>query len=324
MSVEPRSLVVLSQGERMLAEARSLDDLKQVRDLALAAAHYARAQKLGRDAVTHAVEIAAVAARRMAELDPARQGERTDLSAAADKSGIPKQRRSENRDLLALSEEALREVVRAMSDPSLTGVRKEAREVEIGERHAADRAALRSRRLPSGKYSILLADPPWRYEFAETDSRGIENHYLTLDVAEIADYRDAAGRSVADLVADDAVLYLWATNPKLPEALEVLAAWGFRYVTNVVWIKDRIGMGYWARARHELVLIGVRGQFSPPPPAQRPDSVFMAPRGAHSVKPPAIHELVEAAWPAAPKVELFARRPRAGWAVFGNDAGIAP
>lgn len=173
--------------------------------------------------------------------------------------------------------------------------------------------------LPPGKYAVLLADPPWRYDFVETDNRAIENQYPTLTADEIACYEDADGRPVADLAADDAVLYLWATNPKLVEAMRVIEGWGFTYVTNMAWVKDRVGMGYWARQRHELVLIATRGDFSPPPEPLRPDSVIEAPRAAHSAKPGALHDLIEAVWPDSPKVEVFAREQRPGWAVFGNQ-----
>lgn len=174
--------------------------------------------------------------------------------------------------------------------------------------------------LPTGKYSVLLADPPWRYEFNSTDAaRAIENHYPTLEADEIACLEDADGRPVADLAADDAVLFLWATNPKVAEALRVIEGWGFEYVTNLTWVKDRIGMGYWARQRHELLLVATRGDMSPPPEHLRPDSVIEFPRRAHSEKPPAVHEFIEAIWPDAPKIELFARVARPGWAVFGNQ-----
>jgi N6-adenosine-specific RNA methylase IME4 len=174
--------------------------------------------------------------------------------------------------------------------------------------------------LPAGKFAVLLADPPWRYEFNATDaSRAIENHYPTLEAEDIAGLLDADGRAVADLAADDAVLFMWATNPKLAEALSVIEGWGFTYTTNLAWVKDRIGMGYWTRQRHELLLVAVRGEMSPPPEHLRPDSVIEAPRRAHSEKPPAVHEFIEAIWPDAPKVELFAREERPGWAVFGNQ-----
>lgn len=173
--------------------------------------------------------------------------------------------------------------------------------------------------LPAGKYNVLLADPPWRYDFVEADNRAIENQYPTLTAEEIASFCDAAGRSVGDLAADEAVLFLWATNPKLTEAIDVIEGWGFQYVTNLVWVKDRIGMGYWARQRHELLLIAKRGQMSPPAESDRPDSVIEAPRGRHSAKPESVYELIERIWPNGAWVELFSRSPREGWAAFGNQ-----
>lgn len=173
--------------------------------------------------------------------------------------------------------------------------------------------------LPPGKFSILLADPPWRYDFVEADNRAIENQYPTLTADEIASFTDTAGRSVGDLAAEDAVLFLWATNPKLTEAVAVIEGWGFQYLTNLVWVKDKIGMGYWARSRHELLLVARRGAMSPPPEHLRPDSVIEAPRTRHSAKPASVYDLIEGIWPDSPKVEVFARSGREGWASFGNQ-----
>lgn len=171
---------------------------------------------------------------------------------------------------------------------------------------------------PAGKYAVLLADPPWRYDHAP-DNREIENQYPTLTADEIACFEDADQRPVADLPAEDAVLFLWATNPKLTEAMRVIEGWGFQYVTNMVWVKDKIGMGYWARQKHELLLIAKRGDMSPPPEHLRPDSVIEAPRTRHSAKPASVYEFIESIWPNEPKVEVFSRSERAGWAAFGNQ-----
>ena len=193
--------------------------------------------------------------------------------------------------------------------------------------HKELRAAIRRARpalidpgsLPEGKFAVLLADPPWRYDFVEADNRAIENQYPTLTADEIACYEDESGRPVADLPADDAVLFLWATNPKLTEAFTVIEGWGFQYVTNLVWKKDRIGMGYWARQQHELLLIATRGSFSPPSEEARLSSVIEAPRTAHSAKPEEAYERIEAMFPVARRVEIFARAPRSGWAAWGNQ-----
>lgn len=178
--------------------------------------------------------------------------------------------------------------------------------------------------LPSGTYNVILADPPWQYDFAETDNRKVENQYPTMDVVEIAALEDSNGLSIRDVIAPDAVLFLWATSPKLREALIVLDGWGFDYVTQAVWVKDRIGMGYWVRQQHETILIGRRGNVSPPEQEVRRSSVIDARRGQHSAKPSAAYELIESMFPSASRLEVFAREPRDGWETFGNQLPGTP
>ena len=165
-----------------------------------------------------------------------------------------------------------------------------------------------------GRFPVLLADPPWRYEHAISTSREIENQYPTMSLDEIK----ALG--VADITTDDAVLFLWATSPKLAESMEVVEAWGFTYRTSLVWVKDRIGMGYYARSRHELMLIATKGSIPAPGLDGRLDSVIEAPRTKHSRKPVEFYERIEAMYPELQKLEMFAREAREGWSVWGNQA----
>lgn len=166
------------------------------------------------------------------------------------------------------------------------------------------------------RFPVLLADPPWRYELTISDSRKVENQYPTMELAEIK----AMGEDLP--AAADAVLFMWATSPKVLEALEVMAAWGFVYRTCMVWTKDRIGMGVYVRQRHELILIGVRGQPGTPDKANRPDSVISAPRTGHSKKPAEIYGVIDRMYPGLPKLELFCRGRvgREGWSAWGNEA----
>lgn len=165
--------------------------------------------------------------------------------------------------------------------------------------------------IPDGKYNVILADPPWRYAFSESRSREIENHYPTMDLEEI---------KALDIPADDdAVLLLWTTAPKLEESLQVLNAWGFTYRTCAVWDKERIGMGYWFRIQHEILLVGARGSFPVPAPDRRISSVIRAPRSEHSRKPDVVHEIIERMFPNRKYLELFARAERPGWDVWGNE-----
>lgn len=168
-----------------------------------------------------------------------------------------------------------------------------------------------------GRFPVIYADPPWQYDHQTSDNRLVENHYPTMSL------EDICALPVQDIATPDAVVFLWATVPMMPEALQVMDAWGFKYRTGAVWVKDKIGMGFWFRQRHELLLIGVRGNMPTPKEADRPDSVIEACRGAHSVKPPIVYELIERMFPELKRLELFARTAREGWTAWGNEAGSA-
>lgn len=188
---------------------------------------------------------------------------------------------------------------------------------EVRRRALARRLGLAARQAPElaalGRYQVIYADPPWQYEDAEP-SRAIENNYLPMALEDIAALDVPA--------ADDAVLFLWASSPKLAEALEIVEAWDFHYRTHMVWAKDQIGMGYYARQQHEDLLIAKRGNLPVPEPQNRPTSVVLAPRGEHSVKPERFYELIEAMYPGLAKVELFARTARPGWAAWGDQVAL--
>lgn len=159
--------------------------------------------------------------------------------------------------------------------------------------------------------NLVLADPPWRYDFAETDSRQIENQYPSATVEEIID--------MSPDTEPDCVLFMWATVAKLPEAMRVLDGWGFEYKTSAVWDKEKIGMGYWFRGQHELLLVATKGTFSPPDESVRVSSVFREARKKHSEKPECVYEWIETAFPQAKKLEMFCRNHRAGWEAVGNE-----
>jgi N6-adenosine-specific RNA methylase IME4 len=165
--------------------------------------------------------------------------------------------------------------------------------------------------LPNGPFELLYADPPW--QLGNPDGLNApENHYPTLPLQEINQLQPPA--------AENAVLFLWAVNCLLREALEVIDAWGFGYKTNLVWVKPSLGLGNWTRNRHELLLFATRGQLPIPDPDQRSDSVIEAARRRHSQKPDQAYQLIERAYPQLTKLELFARgQPRPGWAAWGNE-----
>ena len=179
---------------------------------------------------------------------------------------------------------------------------------------------------PTGKYGAILADPPWRFETwgdqtnASTD---VERHYSTMSRAQIE------ALPVSDLAARDSVLFLWVTWPTLLQAIDLIEKWGFLYKTCAFnWVKgdslpmfpndvrDKIGGGYWTRSNSEVCLLASRGS----PKRQNADvrQIVIADRREHSRKPDEIHERIERLV-AGPYLELFARAPREGWTVWGNE-----
>ena len=212
---------------------------------------------------------------------------------------------------------AKQEAIETQTPLTRSALQKRAKEKRQTESRAKRDTVLAAQAKPlltgETKYHIICADPPWRYDFAATENRAIENQYPTMGLDEIKML------PVPEITTDDAVLYLWATAPKLPQALEVMESWGFTYKTNAVWVKDKIGMGYWWRNQHELLLVGTLGNFPPPSEDLRLSSVFFEPRTAHSMKPDAIADAIAGMFPNLTKIELFSRQPREGWAAWGNE-----
>jgi N6-adenosine-specific RNA methylase IME4 len=163
--------------------------------------------------------------------------------------------------------------------------------------------------------AIIVIDPPWRFasNSAAKPGRNAMRHYPCMTDAEIA------ALPVGEWAAKDALLFMWTTSPMLARSIGIPTAWGFRYVSQLVWVKSRIGTGFWARNRHELVLIYKRGKFACPRPAPFPDSVISEPQRQHSRKPEALQDRIDAAWPDLPKIEVFARQSRPGWVAWGNE-----
>ncbi len=165
------------------------------------------------------------------------------------------------------------------------------------------------------RYPVIYADPAWPYDFFST-TKTPNLHYPTMTVEEIC------ALPVSEIATPDAILFIWCPNSHLAKCLEVITAWGFTYKTNIAWVKDRQGLGYWVRNRHELLLIATRGNMLTPKSNARPPSVLNAPAGRHSEKPVEAWEMIEHMYPDFPKIELFARSRRSGWDAWGNEASV--
>lgn len=186
--------------------------------------------------------------------------------------------------------------------------------------------------MPSERYSVILADPPWIYsyetrksEIAGTGWHGAgERHYDTMK------FEDIKALNVSNLASDNAVLWLWCVNPLIAKGFELMAHWGFTYKGLLTWVKvtkslplrPAIGNGYWLRGATEHLMLGVRGNVKPK--VKNQPTWFMAPPTEHSRKPMETYDIVER-FSDGPYLELFARPRnslfpiREGWDVWGNE-----
>lgn len=165
-------------------------------------------------------------------------------------------------------------------------------------------------------YGAILMDPPWLERGGGKIKRGADRHYPLMKTPEI---RDTILECPLWRPATNSHLWMWVTNNKLPDGLWLMEELGYRYVTNIVWVKDRFGLGYYLRGMHELCLLGVRGRTGRA--TATVTTVIHAARREHSRKPDQIYDVVEAVSP-GPYAEIFSRVTREGWDAWGKDAGL--
>ena len=176
------------------------------------------------------------------------------------------------------------------------------------------------------RYATILADPPWSYYGNREKTSDQELNmwrrkypYGSMKLSEIQKL------PVERIAAEDAILWLWTTNAMLQEGLDVLDAWGFKYVGVRTWVKPKIGIGYWLRGQTEQLLLGIHGKpnrqkhYNPAAINKGISTLLAAPTNAHSSKPPESYRDIER-MSKPPRIELFARRAREGWDSWGREA----
>ncbi len=336
-------LILYEQARAALAEARRVDEVKDIRDKAEAIRLYAKMAgntQMEQDAA----ELRLRAERRggllIADLkrsDALHKGGRPKTGGSdppvskvkLEDLGIDKEASRRFQRVSGIAEQAFEAMVARTRQRIQDGAGKLINidsDTESKKLRRADRErelADKQRALPDRKFGVILADPEWKHvPWSDTGMRkSADNHYPTTPTDEIA------ARPVEQIAAADCVLFLWATVPMLPDALDVMGAWGFTYRSHAMWRKiypgKQQGMGYWLRINHELLLIGTRGKIPCPAPGDNWGSVIEAPHtGKHSEKPEIFYELIEAYFPNLPKIELNARSARPGWDAWGLEAPV--
>ncbi|MDD5511929.1 MAG: MT-A70 family methyltransferase [Dehalococcoidales bacterium] len=171
--------------------------------------------------------------------------------------------------------------------------------------------------LPEGIFQVFYMDPPWQYNNSGLGGSA-ENHYRTRTVDEMLNRLKEL--NFASHTAPACVLFLWATNPLLPEALRLIGELGFQYKTNLTWVKDKPTygkLGFYVYGQHELLLLATQGSMLPK--GDKPASVICAEVRDHSRKPEVVYEIIDQMYPNTRKCELFGREHRFGWEVWGDQ-----
>lgn len=308
---ETKSISLLNNATKILAEVQTIDDAKNLMDMASAAKHYARKHGLGKEAVNFAKSIEISAEIKLGEillvmeknkggnphLQPIEHDDRLKTPTYKE-LGITLDLASEAQSLASLPEED-QEKVKSGVTSKKTATSKLRQTVGREERTAT---------MPKGMFNIILADPPWKYDNSGI-SGAAQKHYPVMDATEICNMIIPSD--------ENSVLFLWVTNPFLVEGLRVCEAWGFTYKTNIVWIKEKAGQGFYVKGQHELLFICTKGSFLPSSNLYI-RSVVGSKREEHSKKPNIFYEIIEQLYPQGKYLEIFARKARTGWTTYGN------
>ena len=173
-------------------------------------------------------------------------------------------------------------------------------------------------KLPNKRYSIIYADPAWSYQGKMMNS-SVTDHYNVMSIDDICNL------PVNDIAAENSILFMWVTLPKLNEFMKVVNAWGFEYKTTAfVWVKKNkkadsffMGLGRWTRANPEICVLATKGKIERKSKSIRQLQVF--PLDKHSKKPDQFRDLIVELCGDLPRIELFARQKTPGWDVWGNE-----
>lgn len=347
-------LALFDVAREALAEAVKIDEVKSVRDRAQQAKLYARQAK-DKTLLANASALQLRAERRLGELiiaakeagEISRGGRPRDDDSDGDgfqetsaetvevlrpatlkEIGVDHKLSSTAQRWAKLGDEEFEQKLDAVRDKIISGAavavnplrdltteekkaRRAEREAELGARQVA---------LPAAKFGVIYADPEWEHEVWSDSGM----HKAAANIYPVSGLDAIKSRDVGSLAADDAILFIWTTVPHLDQAFEVVAAWGFGYVSSAVWVKqypgNQHGMGYWFRIDHEILIVATRGRVPAPAPGTQFPSVIYAPVREHSRKPDEAYEIIEAYYPTLPKIELNARSARPGWARWGFEA----
>lgn len=315
-------LVRLDRARLALIEAKSVDEVKDIRDQAEAIRLYLRAQGAGLEMQNDAAEIKLRAERKLGEMLGEMEKNKGAATPLHDERALPKLHDLGIQEVQSHRWQQEARISEPEFETWIAEKRADKGELtsaglrNLGMRLGRDGAEIAA--LPDGIFDVILADPPWPYPNQFESWGPTSLHYRDLPLESIA------ALPIQDSVAENAALFLWVTNSFLREAFLIVDAWGFEYKTNMVWVKrnlTRPGTGFYVRGRHELLFICTKGSMAPKQTGQTPiGSVIEADVREHSRKPDEVYEIIERMYPEGEYLELFARGHRDNWTAWGTDS----
>lgn len=325
LAVKDSVIERLSRASEMLVEAKSMQEVKKIMDVAGAAKIYAKRQQLGEEAVQHARSIELEAMRRLGELlieTPKNKGAQGHQLKA-----VPKENRLKDftptlaelgasKKIASLSQQLARMPKKEFEQvrDGIVGMAEAFRQVKIEKRNSElqkqkseiDNGLVK---MPEGVFEVVVIDPPWNYgrDYDPEGSR-IANPYPEMPQADLL--------KLSPPFANNCVLFLWTTHAFIWDAKQLIDVWGFEYKATLIWDKEKMGMGAWLRMQCEFCLVAIRGKPTWSNTTWR--DIIKEPRRQHSRKPDTFYKLVEEVT-VGRRLDFFSREQRSGWASFGND-----
>lgn len=325
------ALIKFDEAYQALMVAKSIDEVKEVRDRAEVMRLYYRQQGKSSEMQNACAEIKLRAERRLGELlkeMPKNGGGRPEKTGntmlpvleedtpTLAQMGITKMESSRFQAIADVPkevfEERIAETIAKKDELTSAEMRKVAKELRRRAAREQQLKAIEVTQWPAGQYHVIALDPPWAYDNRPDDlTHRAANPYPSMTVEEIT------ALDIPALALADCVLWLWATNAFIEQAHQIARAWGFEKKTILTWVKDRMGTGDWLRGQTEHCLMCVKGR--PMVTLTNQTTVIYGPMREHSRKPDSFYELIDGLCPGL-KVELFAREQREGWEVYGSEA----
>ena len=325
-------LVKWNKLRQAIVEAKSIDEVKLIKDKAEAMRAYSK--QIGESLIVQndICEIKLRAERRMGEMlkemPKAKGTEYGGKQKIIDGNmmqpsmstqtlldiGIQKHQSSRYQKIADLPEETFEKIIvetkqkeKELTETLMISTSKKIdREIEINE--MKDSIEDGTAELPEGKFEVIVVDPPWNYG-RKYDPKGsrVANPYPEMSFEEI--------EKVDIPSSEDCVLWLWTTQQFIWDAKKLLKSWGFEYKAMIVWDKEKMGMGSWLRMQCEFCLLGIKGK----PIWEGTDvrDIIREARTSHSAKPKTFYKMVEENC-VGRKLDYFARKKREGWEVYGT------